>query len=158
MNKKKQQPPFGLDDLDVDFDILPQLVGHHIGRAYRALYNHFSKATAAFDITPRQFIALTLVEANPDQTQTVIAKAAGIERSTMVTLVDTLQERGLLVRNPSKNDRRSYALALTDKGIKLVNDVKPLVLNHDRDITRHLDSAEMAAMVTNLDKILLGER
>ena len=157
----KENPPsrpFGQGDDTIDFDILPQLIGHHIGRAYRALFEHFCETTAAYDITPRQFVALVLISANPGSSQTVVSKAAGIERSTMVSLVDVLQERGFVLRNRSETDRRSYALSLTDEGEKLVSDVKPLVLEHDRYVAQHLSLDDAKSMVANLDKILLGER
>lgn len=151
-------PPFGEGDSSIDFDILPSLAGHHIGRAYRALFEHFCKTTAAYDITPRQFVALVLISANPNSSQTVVAKAAGIERSTMVSLVDTLQERSLILRNRSTTDRRSYALSLTEAGKKLIAEIKPLVLDHDRYVIRHLTADDISAMMAGLDKILLGER
>jgi len=151
-------PPFGEGDGAIDFDILPHLIGHHIGRAYRALFDHFCQTTAEYDITPRQFVALVLISANPMSSQTTISKAAGIERSTMVSLVDILQERGLVLRNRSDTDRRSYALSLTEAGEKLVTAIKPLVLEHDQHVTKHLKKEDAAAMVASLDLIMLGER
>jgi DNA-binding MarR family transcriptional regulator len=40
----------------------------------------------------------------------------GIDRTTMVELIDDLEKRGALVRRRNPADRRSYALVLTPKG------------------------------------------
>jgi DNA-binding MarR family transcriptional regulator len=40
----------------------------------------------------------------------------GIDRTTMVELIDDLEKRGMLVRRRNPDDRRSYALVLTPKG------------------------------------------
>ncbi|MCW9045604.1 MAG: MarR family transcriptional regulator, partial [Alphaproteobacteria bacterium] len=152
----KENPPspsYVLDDTGVDFDILPQLVGHHIGRAYRALFDHFCKTTAEYDITPRQFVALVLIDANPGSSQTIIARAAGIERSTMVSLVDILEERKFVVRTRSTKDRRSYALTITKQGKELVTKLKPLVTAHDAHVIQHLTDNEKDSMVKSLDKV-----
>ena len=157
----KESPPspsYIIDDTGIDFDILPQLVGHHIGRAYRALFDHFCQTTAEYDITPRQFVALVLIDSNPGSSQTIISRAAGIERSTMVSLVDILEERKLVVRSRSTKDRRSYALTITEQGRDLVAKVKPLVTAHDTHVTQHLSDEDKDLMVKSLDKVMMGER
>ena len=40
----------------------------------------------------------------------------GIDRTTMVELIDRLEEEGLVVRRRNPADRRSYALSLTPRG------------------------------------------
>jgi DNA-binding MarR family transcriptional regulator len=40
----------------------------------------------------------------------------GIDRTTMVELIDDLEKKGAVVRRRNPTDRRSYALSLTPKG------------------------------------------
>ena len=54
--------------------------------------------------------------------------------STMVAVIDRLEGRDLVVRAPSPNDRRSYALRLSAHGKKVVADIMPRLREHETTI------------------------
>jgi DNA-binding MarR family transcriptional regulator len=59
---------------------------------------------------------LVLLEHAPGLKQSDVAAALGIQRANFVVLFDGLERRGLAQRRPAPNDRRSYALYLTEAG------------------------------------------
>src|SRR5579884_3946353 len=59
---------------------------------------------------------LNVVGAGAGLSQQALGEVLGILPSRLVQLVDELEERGLVERRDSAEDRRSYALHLTDKG------------------------------------------
>lgn len=137
----------------VDYDILPQLVGYHLRRAQAVVFDDFLRSMAEQGITPGQFGVLTLIGANPGLSQSGLARAIGVERSTMVAVIDRLQARGLVERRPSRADRRSYALSLSAAGHRLLARLKPMVRRHERRVTRRLDEAQKATLMGLLRRL-----
>jgi len=74
----------------------------------------------ALGITGRQLALLTLFGEGPAQSQQDGATKLGIDRTTMVALVDELEEKGLVRREVAPGDRRKRLVRLTDTGVKLL--------------------------------------
>ena len=74
----------------------------------------------ALGITGRQLALLTLFGDGPPQSQQDGAARLGIDRTTMVALVDELEEKGLVRREVAPGDRRKRLVRLTDAGVKLL--------------------------------------
>jgi MarR family transcriptional regulator for hemolysin len=68
------------------------------------------------DLTPPQFQTLRLLWAQDGQPFKDLATANGCTRPTMTGIVDTLEKKGLVTRQPNPKDRRSLLVALTEKG------------------------------------------
>ena len=143
-------------DDGVDYDILPSLLGYHLRRAQIAVFNDFVKTVAAMQITPGQFGVIVLIGSNPGLTQSALARAVGIERSTMVAVIDALESRGLVARRPSPSDRRSNSLVLSDAGKELVDRLKPIVQTHDSRVVGALSEAEKEQLIDLLSRITNG--
>jgi DNA-binding MarR family transcriptional regulator len=137
----------------VALGMLTSLLGYHLRRAQVAVFQDFTRTTGAADITPGQFGVLTVIEANPGLSQTQLGNALGIDRSTVVAVIDRLETRGLVVRAAQPNDRRSHALKLSPAGIELRRRVEDMVRAHERHIARGLSAAEKVQLVQLLDRI-----
>ena len=88
-------------------------------RLRRAQLNVFQKFLTVFDdlkLRPAEYSVLVLVADNPGRKQTEIAEVLGIKRANFVTLVHGLEQRGLVERHPSPQDKRANALHLTTSG------------------------------------------
>jgi DNA-binding MarR family transcriptional regulator len=129
------------------------LIGYHLRRAQVHLFADFARTMADAQMTPGQFGVISLIGANPGLTQSALARAVGIERSTMVAVIDGLQERGLVERCPSPVDRRSYALVLTADGAALLDRLIPLVRAHERNVARRLSAADKDKLIELLTKL-----
>lgn len=141
------------NDADIDFDILPTLLGYHLRRAQITVFNDFVKTMSEVQVTPGQFGVALLVYSNPGLTQSALARAVGIERSTMVAVIDALESRGLVERRPSPVDRRSYALVLSQQGEALIEKLKPMVMGHEDRIAANLSTEERGQLIALLSKI-----
>tara|TARA_R110002072_G_scaffold101056_18_gene222729 strand:+ start:1421 stop:1891 length:471 start_codon:yes stop_codon:yes gene_type:complete len=138
---------------DVDMGLLPDLMGFNLRCAQLTLFQHFGKTVGREGISPPQFGTLLLIEANPDISQSAVAEALRFDRSTLVQIIDRLEERGLVVRNVSPTDRRSHALRLTDKGTAALATLKNLALAHEADVAAGLSDAERADLIALLAKL-----
>lgn len=132
---------------------LPELIGYNLRRAQVAVFQSFQQAVSPHDITPGQFGVLTLIRENTGLSQSDLGAAVGIDRSTMVAVIDRLESRGLVIRAPSPNDRRSYALRLSDKGEALMEELVPRIQEHDRGMVRDLSEDEVGQLIDFLRRI-----
>jgi DNA-binding MarR family transcriptional regulator len=137
----------------VDYGILPALVGYNMRKAQVAIFQDFARALGGFDITPGQFGVLTLVDANPGLNQSELGEAMGVDRSTVVAVIDRLEGRDLVARRPAPNDRRSYALELTVGGRALLGQLRPLVAEHETKLAAGLDISEQAVLIDLLRRV-----
>jgi DNA-binding MarR family transcriptional regulator len=94
-----------------------------------------------------------LIEANSGLNQTRLGNALGIDRSTVVAVIDRLEGRGLVDRKPAPSDRRSYALHLTEQGRALLHQARDLVVAHETRIAKNLNAAEQAQLIELLSRI-----
>ncbi|ANC90454.1 MarR family transcriptional regulator [Azospirillum humicireducens] len=132
---------------------LPELVGYNLRKAQVALFQSFQNAVAPHDITPGQLGVLIMIRENEGLSQSDLGTAVGIDRSTMVAVIDRLESRGLVVRAPSPNDRRSYALRLSPEGQSLMDDLIPRVQAHDQGMVKDLSPEEQAQFIDFLRRV-----
>ncbi len=92
------------------------IVGYRLRRAQLSVFQKFHAVFEELKLRPAEYSVLVLIADNPGRKQTEIAEALGIKRANFVTLVHGLEERGLVERVPSANDRRANALHLTRDG------------------------------------------
>jgi DNA-binding MarR family transcriptional regulator len=133
--------------------ILPSLVGYHLRRAHVVVFQDFAREMVGLDITPGQVGVLQVIAANPGLSQTALGRAIGIDRSTVVAVIDRLEGRGLVVRAASPTDRRSHALRLSPDGERTVAEIERRVRVHEKRITRALSGAEREQLIQLLKKI-----
>jgi DNA-binding MarR family transcriptional regulator len=149
MDKSGQRP----NDNGVELGMLKSLLGYHLRRAQVAVFQHFAGTVGEADITPGQFGVLSVISDNPGLSQTQLGNALGIDRSTVVAVIDRLEARNLVVRAAAPNDRRSHALKLSQQGAALLRRLEDLVRAHERHIGRNLSADDQRQLIELLDRI-----
>ena len=154
------RPPVARQAGNLDRGVLPTLLGYALRRTQSAVFADFAATLAQADeaLTPGEFGLLVLVERNAGLSQIVLARALGIDRSTLVPILDRLQARGLLLRNASPTDGRTHALALTQGGRKALAKFAQLVRRHEKRIAGSLSTAETRALIDLLERVRAAAR
>ena len=142
----------------VDRGLLTGLIGFHLRLAQIAVFRDFATSLGALDLTPGIFAVLVLIETNTGLKQTELANAVGLDRSSMVPVIDNLERRGLVRRQAVATDRRANALRLTAAGTALLRKAKRLVAAHEARLAQHLAAGERVALVAMLDRIFPEQR
>lgn len=144
----------------LDRGLLPSLLGYALRRTQSAVFADFAAtfAKAGEALTPGEFGLLVLVERNVGMSQMALARALGIDRSTLVPILNRLQARGFLLRNASPTDGRTHALALTPAGEKALARFARLVRAHEKRIVAGLSATETRALIELLDKVRRAAR
>jgi DNA-binding MarR family transcriptional regulator len=123
---------------DLELGVLDSHLGYFVRRLQVWIFQDFVRALASFDIRPAQFSVLVVIEANSGLSQADLSDRLGIERARLVRLLDELEKRGLIRRQPSPLDRRSHALVLTREGQRRLKRMKVLAAEHEGNLTKRL--------------------
>lgn len=137
----------------IDYGLLPELVGYQLRRAQARVFADFMDVVRGQGVTPGLFGVLVIIDANPGLSQSALAQAIGIERSTMVAIIDRLQAEGWVQRNVAAHDRRSYALELTAEGTAMLALLIPKVRRHEQRIAQALSPEDVATLIGILARI-----
>jgi DNA-binding MarR family transcriptional regulator len=138
--------------------MLPTLVGYALRRAQVAVFQDFAREMAGIrvPITPGEFGILVLVSRNAGLSQTTLARAIGVDRSTLVPILDRLERHRLIKRRASPADRRTHALELGAAGTALLPAYETAVRRHERRIQRRLEAGAGRALIAALDLLRHG--
>ncbi len=141
---------------ELTYGLLPQVLGYHLRRTQVAIFRHFARTVAATTgITPGLLGMLQVIAANPGLAQSRLAEAMEVDRSTIVKVVDQLEARGLIVREPSPSDKRSYCLRLTDAGAVELPRMQRLMLEHEDEFAQPLSAQEREQLIQLLRRLYL---
>jgi len=85
-------------------------------RASQASLSLANQMLAGTGLCARQAGILTMVTELQPMTQKALADALGIDRTTMVGLLDDLEDKGYVARQRHPQDRRAFLIHPTDSG------------------------------------------
>ena len=129
---------------------LPGLLGYRLRLAQQAVFRDFGATVS--ELSPGRVGILLLIEANPGVTQSRLAHAVGLDRSTLVGVLHALQGRELLERRRGE-DRRTNGLWLTRSGRALVAGLKRRIRAHERRVAAALTAKERGQLLALLEKL-----
>lgn len=121
-------------------------VGFHSSRLWR-------ERMARLELDPREVVLLRHVAAAEGQSQQALAEALRIPPSRVVTLVDGLEQRGLLERQPVPSDRRVHALHLSREGRRVLRKVMDVSAAHEAEVCAGLDATERKQLIALLSRL-----
>jgi DNA-binding MarR family transcriptional regulator len=130
--------------------LLSGLLGYRLRVAQQAVFRDFARSIP--EASPGRVGILLLIDANPGVTQSRLAQAVGIDRSTMVGVVHALQARELVERRRGQ-DRRTNGLWLTRSGRTVVASLKQRIRIHERRVASRLSPADRAQLLALLEKL-----
>jgi DNA-binding MarR family transcriptional regulator len=129
---------------------LPGLLGYRLRLAQQAVFRDFAESVS--ELPPGRVGILLLIEANPGVTQTRLAQAVGLDRSTLVGVLHSLAARELVERRRGE-DRRTNGLWLTRTGRTLVANLKRRIRSHERRVAARLSPEERGQLLALLEKL-----
>ncbi len=98
-------------------------------------------------------VTVTAKSKNP-QSQTELADKLGVEAATMVAMIDRLVKAQLVIREPSKTDRRVKYVALTEAGNRLYTNVRVEAEAFRREVLANVDRTRLVAATELLEELL----
>lgn len=105
---------------------------------------------AAHDLTMWGYVVLNRLRTEPVRTQAALAEAIGADKTRIITVLDGLQRRGLIARDPDPTDRRVRLVSLTDEGRRVRDAARDAIQRNEERVLRALPEHERRAFVRAL--------
>src|SRR5690606_33615345 len=123
-------------------------------RITRAIALHSKQLAACSHITAPQLVCLHTVIANGPLTATAISREIHVSPSTVVGIIDRLEEKGLVRRERGREDRRIVFVSVTEAGRKLATDAPSPLQKTLADALNELPELERATITLSLERIV----
>lgn len=140
---------------DAASDALASRLGYLLKHAYLELTEASAEALAPFGIDGRQLAVLAVLATHERLSQLEAAGRLGVDRTTMVALVDTLEGKGLVVRRRSPQDRRRNIVELTPAGQECLHDAELARQEMERRFLAPLSPEDAAGLLRALRTLVL---
>jgi len=141
---------------EVDFGRLPGYIGYQVRQAQSAVFRDLSRTLRNTGVTPGEFSLLTLLRANPGINSITLTRIYQLDKATLSLSIKALAARGLISSTRHANDRRYYALELTNEGRALLQGVTKFIERQERTMDAVLKPGEREQLLDLLRRISLA--
>ncbi|WLR52494.1 MarR family transcriptional regulator [Bacillus tianshenii] len=127
--------------------------GFLTGKVVQLLEEDFVDKLKLFEIDARQYGMLVKVYENPGMSQKKIAEELKIDRTTMAERAEKLELLNYITRVKNPEDKRTYCLNITDKGIEILEKCWELLRQSEEGVLFPLNDKEKESFKSYLLKI-----
>lgn len=113
----------------------------------------FGERLSRLNLTPPDVGILRLLGASGGFSQQELSARLGLHPSRLVAILDALEEQRMVERRPHAEDRRQYALHLTQKGQATLSEIANISREHKESLCAALTAAEREQLAELLQKI-----
>lgn len=110
-------------------------------------------ALAPFGISGRELAVLLAIDDRLPASQQEVARRMAVDRTTMVALIDDLEDKGLVQRQQDPDDRRKNVVVLTDVGRTILRQATAAAGEAERRLLGSLSDDESAMLRKALQAI-----
>ena len=128
-------------------------LGYLLKHAQLRLAEATAPALAPYGITGRELAVLMSIDDLVPLSQQDVADRLGVDRTTMVTLIDGLEGKELVVRRPDAEDRRRNVVVLTGRGLATMTEAVEAAEAAEQRFLGKLSAAEVDALRAALQAI-----
>jgi len=116
-------------------------LGFLFKHAQQRLYELTSAALAPYGVNGRELAVLLVLDALGPTSQRDAARRLGVDRTTMVALIDALEAKSVVVRRPYEDDRRRNVVEFTERGREVFRQARAASDEAERRFLDPLDAA-----------------
>ena len=117
-----------------------------------SLITELTAALEDVSVTPRAYCVLATAMQG-EYTQTALAQAIGLDKTTMVVTIDALERAGLVERLMASEDRRARVIAVTEAGEAKVAEGERIVDQIHEDVLSALSPKSRAVFMDALRQL-----
>jgi DNA-binding MarR family transcriptional regulator len=139
----------------VDTRYLQTLMGYNARRAALSIIELFLERLAPYGLKPVDFSVMSTIGHNPGVTSRQLCATLNLLPPNLVGLIQSLESRGLIERQPHPHDGRAVGLHATPKGLALMQQAEITASELELEKTAKLTPAERKTLLSLLQKIYL---
>lgn len=129
-------------------------VNYRIRMAQILAFRLFEKRMPGYGGAARYLGLLSIIRTNPGQPQHRLAEAVGLQRSSLVPILDRMEDNGIIERRDAEGDRRSKAVWLTAKGDEVVAELSAPALEMETKTLAGLNRDQVDCLIQGLDRVI----
>ena len=133
--------------------VAPRSPGRLVRRLAKMATAYVEDRFEGLELSFVQWIALKVTDGGVVGNAGELARELGFTSGATTRLIDTLEERGLMLRKRCENDRRVVKLRVTAAGRQLYCELQPRVVDGWNEMFEEIDQAEADAFVATLHKL-----
>lgn len=133
-------------------DLLGTTVGKLRNKLHRVMKQRYA-SEAEVKLTVEEFILLNMIKAKTDQILQNIAIATGKNKSVVMRMIDSLEQKGLARRTVNPEDRRENLLSITDKGDEVVAQYHEIEKRLSAELLSDIPAEKVAVFFEVVDEI-----
>ena len=115
--------------------------------------SQFAKRLQKLKLAPQHAGILRILNSTPGITQQTLAATLGMAPSRLVVLIDEMEQRELIERRGNPEDRRRYALHVTEKGHSTLEAISRIAREHSQALLAGISADEQQQLATLLLRI-----
>ena len=139
----------------VNTTYLQTLLGYNARRAALSIIGLFLERLAVYGLKPVDFSVMSVIHHNPGVTSRQLCATLAILPPNLVGLIQSLESRGLIERQPHPTDGRAVGLHPTAKGVSLMQQAEVTASELEIDASSKLTASQRHTLVQLLQKIYL---
>jgi DNA-binding MarR family transcriptional regulator len=139
----------------VDSSYLQTLMGYNARRAALSIIELFLERLAPYGLKPVDFSVMSTICHNPGVTSRQLCATLNLLPPNLVGLIQSLESRGLIERQPHPHDGRAVGLHATPKGQALMVQAEQTATELEVEKTAKLTPGERKTLLALLQKIYL---
>jgi len=137
----------------VELDIAKKVI-LNIMYSQNVISDKFSELLKPYDLSGEQYNVLRILrgQKGTPANMCVIQERMIAKSSNTTRLIDKLLLKELVTRNVCNVNRRKMEVAITEKGLQLLIELDPKVIQHEQLFAANLESQELSQLNTLLEK------
>jgi Transcriptional regulators len=107
-------------------------------------------------VTQAGALVLGILRDHGPMSPSLLGEKLIVSRATVTGLVDSLERRGLVRRNPHPEDRRSLLVEITSEGLGVVMRLRPVIHDQEKAWLSGLSDAQLTHLIRLLHRVQAG--
>ncbi len=133
--------------------ILSRWTGYLMSRAAQQCRDYFDALAAPLGVKARHFSVMALLGEDTPHSQVEMGERLGVDRNTMVLLLDDLEALDLVTRRRDPRDRRAHLVSLTEQGHQVLDQITEMGRRTNDEVFSPLSPSERAQLHALLSRL-----
>jgi DNA-binding MarR family transcriptional regulator len=136
---------------------LANMPGYLIAKSHAVFHARSNEVIDSDRLTIKHFGSLTVIADEGPISQQSLGSRLLVDRTTMVAIVDGLEQEGFVERRRNPDDRRAYALEATDAGRAWLAEKRGALMAAQEELLAVLSAEERRVLVKSLQRLLVSQ-
>ncbi|MDC7125413.1 MAG: MarR family transcriptional regulator [Spirochaetales bacterium] len=128
-------------------------ISYNLLKVADKLHYRLHKIVNEFGINPQEYSIILALQDCSGCNQVTLGKLLGIDTASMVKFVDSLEKLEIVERRIGK-DKRERLLSLTNNGVQILEEIKPLIQQSEKEFFNILGDEGAEAFYNSVEKLL----